>query len=322
LGTANYVKGLPAKVWLISGEQGVAEAGMPDVNLAYQDFQQMPNGRFEKEYGMTKQDWKAQYARVLNPPKPFAAWDDDDLKTAEIEKPSARTRTAQQWGVKPVPRGVPTMGSQQASSGMYVFHSKSVARGGGSFTDQQLASFGLSKTRNGNWVYRPQTRMSPDDIQRKVRELTSRLNAKPYYYDPNNKFEETGQQYNHGEDIKIKDLSETWSNKYKKSINCSHPKGFSQKAHCAGKKKHSESIEMEHVCPDCGMCKTHGTISEIKKGAKDSNGYTSCWKGYHAAGTKKSNTTGKQVRNCVKNEDIEEIMAGLISIIESKHGRT
>jgi hypothetical protein len=25
LGTANYVKGLPAKVWLISGEQGVAE---------------------------------------------------------------------------------------------------------------------------------------------------------------------------------------------------------------------------------------------------------------------------------------------------------
>jgi hypothetical protein len=30
---------------------------------------------------------------------------------------------------------------------------------------------------------------------------------------------------------------EGWSNKYKKSINCSNPKGFSQKAHCAGKKK-------------------------------------------------------------------------------------
>ena len=28
-----------------------------------------------------------------------------------------------------------------------------------------------------------------------------------------------------------------WSNKYKKSINCSNPKGFSQKAHCAGRKK-------------------------------------------------------------------------------------
>jgi hypothetical protein len=30
---------------------------------------------------------------------------------------------------------------------------------------------------------------------------------------------------------------ENWSNKYKKSINCGNPKGFSQKAHCAGKKK-------------------------------------------------------------------------------------
>ena len=32
-------------------------------------------------------------------------------------------------------------------------------------------------------------------------------------------------------------LAEAWSQKYKDSINCSNPKGFSQKAHCAGKKK-------------------------------------------------------------------------------------
>jgi len=31
-----------------------------------------------------------------------------------------------------------------------------------------------------------------------------------------------------------------WSQKYKKSIDCSNPKGFSQKAHCAGKKKMTE----------------------------------------------------------------------------------
>ena len=29
----------------------------------------------------------------------------------------------------------------------------------------------------------------------------------------------------------------SWSDKYKKSIDCDNPKGFSQKAHCAGKKK-------------------------------------------------------------------------------------
>jgi hypothetical protein len=95
---------------------------------------------------------------------------------------------------------------------------------------------------------------------------------------------------------------EKWSEKYKSSINCSHPKGFSQKAHCAGKNKQNESIEMEMVCEACGMCETHGNLNEIKKGQKDSNGYTKCWSGYHAQGTKKSATTGKQVRNCVPNE--------------------
>lgn len=33
---------------------------------------------------------------------------------------------------------------------------------------------------------------------------------------------------------------EKWSQKYKSSINCSNPKGFSQRAHCQGRKKHNE----------------------------------------------------------------------------------
>lgn len=33
-------------------------------------------------------------------------------------------------------------------------------------------------------------------------------------------------------------LEEKWSQKYKKSINCARPKGFSQRAHCQGRKKH------------------------------------------------------------------------------------
>ena len=100
-------------------------------------------------------------------------------------------------------------------------------------------------------------------------------------------------------------INEEWSQKYKNSINCSHPKGFSQKAHCAGKKKHNENIEIEMTCPDCGMCQTHGSIMEIKKGQKDSNGYTKCWPGKHAEGTKKGKNGG-QVRNCVPNESVNE----------------
>ena len=38
--------------------------------------------------------------------------------------------------------------------------------------------------------------------------------------------------------IKLMDLiPETWTKKYKKSIDCSNPKGFSQRAHCAGRRK-------------------------------------------------------------------------------------
>jgi len=117
--------------------------------------------------------------------------------------------------------------------------------------------------------------------------------------------EEMRQLIEHAEQVIIQ---EKWTQKYKSSINCSHPKGFSQKAHCAGKNKHNEDMSMEMTCPDCGMCQTHGNVMEIKKGQKDSNGYSSCWKGYHAAGTKKGKNGG-QVRNCVPNEDVEENFA-------------
>ena len=100
-------------------------------------------------------------------------------------------------------------------------------------------------------------------------------------------------------------LAEAWSQKYKSSINCSHPRGFSQKAHCAGKKKHNESVEMEMVCEDCGMCETHGNhMMEVKQRLD-----AKCWKGKHKEGTKIKG--GVRVNNCVPNESIEEEKKGL-----------
>ena len=125
--------------------------------------------------------------------------------------------------------------------------------------------------------------------------------------------------------MKISDLlNEEWSQKYKSSINCSHPKGFSQKAHCAGKKKHTESVEMEMVCEDCGMCQTHGNLNEIKKGQKDSNGFTKCWPGKHAVGTKKGKNGGP-VRNCKPNESLTpdeqfDIIEEMVEHLALEHG--
>jgi hypothetical protein len=120
------------------------------------------------------------------------------------------------------------------------------------------------------------------------------------------------------ERYKHDNYNEEWSQKYKSSINCSHPKGFSQKAHCAGKKKHEESMmTMEMVCEDCGMCQTHGNVMEIKKGQKDSNGFTRCWPGKHAAGTKKGKNGG-QVRKCVPNESTDPYFESLSNSLAEK----
>lgn len=45
-------------------------------------------------------------------------------------------------------------------------------------------------------------------------------------------------------------LDEKWSLKYKRSIDCDNPKGFSQKAHCQGRKK-NEEVE---VLDEKGRC--------------------------------------------------------------------
>ena len=99
--------------------------------------------------------------------------------------------------------------------------------------------------------------------------------------------------------MKTKEFTtEGWSPKYKKSINCSHPKGFSQRAHCAGKKKQNESTEMEMVCETCGMCETHGDHSQP-------NLDEACWDTYKQVGMKKKGN--RMVPNCVPKNEQQEI---------------
>lgn len=43
--------------------------------------------------------------------------------------------------------------------------------------------------------------------------------------------------YTEEQELNTQNIQEKWSSSYKKSINCSNPKGFSQKAHCAARRK-------------------------------------------------------------------------------------
>ena len=59
-------------------------------------------------------------------------------------------------------------------------------------------------------------------------------------------------------------IEEKWSEKYKRSIDCSNPKGFSQRAHCQGRKKRNESIEDREKYSKEMIKKAHDAITRRK----------------------------------------------------------
>ena len=72
---------------------------------------------------------------------------------------------------------------------------------------------------------------------------------------------------------------EKWSAKYKRSINCSNPKGFSQKAHCAGRKKNESIAEAKESIKDQiekAVIVNGGDISEyfVRSANVDKLGYS------------------------------------------------
>jgi hypothetical protein len=91
-----------------------------------------------------------------------------------------------------------------------------------------------------------------------------------------------------------KEVDEKWSQKYKDSINCNNPKGFSQKAHCQGRKKENKEAT---GAGSAGGFET--TMFEISKKEMQEE----CWKGYKQVGGKMKN--GKMVPNCVKESKEE-----------------
>jgi len=61
-------------------------------------------------------------------------------------------------------------------------------------------------------------------------------------------------------------MHEAWSAKYKRSIDCSNPKGFSQRAHCQGRKK-KESIEEAQSKQDMTLSHLHPSLRPMVRTA-------------------------------------------------------
>jgi len=140
--------------------------------------------------------------------------------------------------------------------------------------------------------------------------------------------------------VSTKPKNEEWSDKYKSSIDCNNPKGFSQKAHCQGKDKKENNMKLtveqrlelflEKNCPtDPGKWAASKAAAKSKFDVYPSayaNGWASknykekgggwkacnegvqldeaCWDGYKQVGMKDKG--GRQVPNCVPvSEDID-----------------
>jgi len=112
-------------------------------------------------------------------------------------------------------------------------------------------------------------------------------------------------------------MNEKWTKKYKKSIDCSNPKGFSQKAHCAGRKKRqqgkttmSKSVNeqllkevelfLEENCPKDPSKWSYYKSQAKKKFDVYPSAYANAWaaKQYKAA--------GGGWKKCAKKESLDE----------------
>jgi hypothetical protein len=96
------------------------------------------------------------------------------------------------------------------------------------------ASGALVKCRNkgaSNWGNK-----SESAIMRGLQSESLGTQYPTTYEEENEPFKRKGQR-RIGTLTTEEELDEKWSNKYKRSIDCSNPKGFSQRAHCQGKKK-------------------------------------------------------------------------------------
>ena len=88
-------------------------------------------------------------------------------------------------------------------------------------------------------------------------------------------------------------VDEEWSKKYKDSINCSNPKGFSQKAHCAGRNKNEDINEdVERYVEALVRAGYEVTEEKVRLDPK-------CWKGKKIGNPKTKMKGGVRVNNCV-----------------------
>lgn len=197
LGTANLLKGIPAKVWMIGGEQSVAED-----KISVKPSPGKGNGLFATK--------PIKAGEVITRSK-FVPIDNQDWNLIK------NTTPVKLYGFK--------LGDQHALlPGPFKFQFKD-PKEKALWNKTKFKDLSLSGFMFINGADLPDEVNSEEKFSGKTAEMIATRDIQPG--------EEIIKQYN----VPTTGVAEAWSEKYKKSINCKNPKGFSQRAHCQGRKK-------------------------------------------------------------------------------------
>ena len=79
--------------------------------------------------------------------------------------------------------------------------------------------------------------VKPSDVSKDVRDAAKTMKTKDVKDFASTKHKNLPNKLEQAMERLIKSVDEKWSEKYKRSIDCNNLKGFSPKAHCAGRKK-------------------------------------------------------------------------------------
>jgi len=216
----------------------------------------------QKFFGIVRAIQKGEMA----PTTPETAKAAEDMKKGDVKKfastkhkglPEKKVTTEESNPRIPRKKGQPA--NSKKHSDLYTDENPKGTIHGLGFKNVAKAKASVSKIRNSSRSHahkiqaavameqraREMGKTSEAAVYRKyinsMKKKTKKMNEKVEY--TANDFEKLKKKIGSKKKHDIPSIDEGWSDKYKKSIDCNNPKGFSQKAHCQGRKKIKEEIQ-------------------------------------------------------------------------------
>ena len=218
----------------------------------------------QKFFGIVRAIQKGEMA----PTTPETAKAAEDMKKGDVKKfastkhkglPEKKVTTEESNPRIPRKKGQPA--NSKKHSDLYTDENPKGTIHGLGFKNVDTAKASVSKIRNSSRSHahkiqaavameqraREMGKTSEAAVYRKyinsMKKKTKKMNEKVEY--TANDFEKLKKKIGSKKKHDIPSIEEGWSDKYKKSIDCNNPKGFSQKAHCQGRKKIKEEIKTD-----------------------------------------------------------------------------